>query len=105
MAKHSKKPLSDYDLRFLARTFAAREAAKMTQEQMGMKLGGLPQDTYKQYEVRSPLPHDLVDPFLALTKVSYEYLFTGHADGPAWRERYLHLVEKQSAVKRPKRAA
>lgn len=105
MAKLSKKVLSDYDLRFLARTFAAREAANMTQEQMGAKLGGLPQDTYKQYEIRSTLPHELIDPFLSLTKVSYEYLFTGHVEGPAWRDRYARLVEKQKASKKAKKAA
>lgn len=105
MAASRKKPLSKYDLEFLARTFAAREAVGFTQEQMGARLGGMSQDHYKQYEIRSPLPHHLIHPFLETAKISFEYLFTGRAEGPAWRERYEVLAERQKTKKKLKKAA
>lgn len=105
MATKSKKSLSDYDLGFLARTFAAREALNMTQDEFAEQLGGMSQDTYKQYETRGPLPHHLIDPFLNLTGVSWEYLFTGRGEGPAWRERYKVLVERQKTKKKLKSVA
>jgi hypothetical protein len=105
MAKSSKKSLSKYDLEFLARTWAAREAIGKTQADFANLLGGLSQDHYKQYEVRSPLPHELIASFLELTKVSYDYLFTGRAEGPAWRDRYKVLLERQEKPKRAKKAA
>lgn len=105
MASASKKPLTRYDLEFLARTHAAREAAGLTQEEMALKLGGLSQDRYKQYEIRSPLPHSLIPAFLEAAKVDYEYLFTGRGQGPAAHKRYEILVERQKQKKKLKKAA
>jgi transcriptional regulator with XRE-family HTH domain len=105
MANERKKSLSRYDLEFLARTCAAREAVGMTQAQLGEKLGRLTQDHYKQYEIRTPLPHYLIPAFLEATKVSYDYLFTGRAEGPAWRTRYQELLERRNKKKVAKKAA
>lgn len=105
MASKAKKPLSEYELGFLARTFMARQQTHMTQDEFAGKLGGLSQDTYKQYEVRGPLPHHLIDPFLNLTGVTWEYLFTGRGVGPAWRERYKELLDRQKTKKKLKTAA
>lgn len=105
MAKSSKKPLSDYELGFMARTWAARDAKGWSQKLMGEKLGGLSQDTYKQYETRGMLPRPLVGAFVALTGISFEYLFDGKAEGPAWRERFSELASKQQPVKKARRVA
>ena len=95
MAKNLKKSLSDYDLKFMARTWAARTAKEFSQAHLAEKLGGLAQDHYKQYETRGPLPYHLIEPFLDLTGVTYEYLFTDHGEGPPWRARYQELLQKQ----------
>ena len=76
-AKPPRNPLSDYELAFVARTFAAREAKSLTQDKLAAQLCGVSRGTYKQYETRNPLPHHLSDDFLRETGVSWEYLFTG----------------------------
>lgn len=102
----AKKILSDFECAFLARTYAARKLKYDTQEEMAPALqDGMKQDTYKQYESRGPLPYELVDRFLKLTGVTYEWLFTGRGIGPAWRERYEILLSKQQKPKRPQKAA
>jgi hypothetical protein len=105
MANQRKKPLSKYELGFLARTWAARESKDLSQDKFGEQLGGFSQDHYKQYEIRGMLPHELIPKFLELTGVSYDYLFTGRAAGPAWRERYQVLLERQEKSKKVKKAA
>lgn len=105
MAASGTKLLTRYELEFLARTFAAREATGLTQDKFGEKLGGFSQDHYKQYEIRGPLPHHLIGPFLEITGVSYAYLFTGLAEGPSWRERYQELLAREQKKKKIKRAA
>jgi len=96
----AKKILSDFELRFLARVYAARETVD-TQENFAPRLkSGMRQDGYKQFETRSVLPHELIPQFLELTKVGYEWLFTGKGDGPAWKDRYQVLLERN----RPKKA-
>jgi DNA-binding XRE family transcriptional regulator len=62
---------------FIARTKHARESAGMTQTDMATLLG-IKQGVYKQYEVRSPLPHRFVAAFCIATHVSEHWLFTGH---------------------------
>lgn len=38
---------------------------------------GIDRETYKQYETRTPLPHDMIPPFLELTGHDPWFLFTG----------------------------
>lgn len=100
-----RRPLTDFECRFLARTCAARKLVASQDEFAGSLQDGMKQDHYKQYETRSPLPHALIDRFLKLTGVSYEWLFTGRGAGPAWQERYQELLSKQQKPKKSKKAA
>jgi len=107
-AKRPKKQeslLTKFDLEFMARTYAARTAKDLTQEQAGKELGGFTQDHYKQFEIRGKMPHEMIPKFLQMTGVSYEYLFTGQDRGPAWHERYHQLLRKLEQPQKPKRAA
>lgn len=102
----AKKILSDFECRFLARTYVARKLRYATQEEFAPFLKtGMEQDTYKQYESRSSLPHELVGKFLKLTGVSYEWLFEGKGAGPEWVERYQELLAKQQRLKKVRKAA
>lgn len=67
---------------FTARTKAARKARGFTQEQMADLLG-MPQDRYKQYEGRTPLPHFLISRFCLITGVDVEWMFTGRSAAAA----------------------
>lgn len=74
---------SDFYRAFIGRTKAAREASGYTQQEMGELLDGLPQDHYKQFEGRSPLPHHLIPRFSLLCRVNMLWLLTGKGKGPA----------------------
>jgi len=65
-----------YRRAFLQRTAQARQKAGKTQRDMA-SLMQISQGLYKQYEVRSPLPHHLVRTFCELTGVTLDWLFTG----------------------------
>lgn len=67
---------SGYKSGFIARTQYARERSGLTQEQMAALLG-IKQDVYKQYEVRTPLPHRFVEAFCIATRVTEKWLFSG----------------------------
>lgn len=67
---------SEYNQGFLKRTKTAREGARFTQEEIARILQ-ITQDVYKQYETRSLLPHRLIGPFCAATRVSEAWLITG----------------------------
>jgi hypothetical protein len=102
----AKKVLTDFECRFLARTYAARKLKFDTQDEIAPMLQeGMKQDSYKQYEARNILPMELVDRFVKLTGVNHEWLISGRGPGPAWQERYQKLLEKQKKPKRGKRAA
>lgn len=73
---HADNPASTFNDSFIERTKAAREAAGLTQEGIATILG-IRQDTYKQYETRSPLPHRFVPAFCAATRITEKWLFTG----------------------------
>lgn len=62
---------------FLARTAFAREAAGLSQEEMAKELG-IEQSLYSKYEIRSPLPHDLVLAFCALCDVTPGWMYTAN---------------------------
>jgi transcriptional regulator with XRE-family HTH domain len=69
---------TQFKRQFIARTKLAREGTGKSQAEMAVELGiggKDPQGTYKQYEVRSYLPHHLIPRFCQLTGVSLEYLF------------------------------
>ena len=102
----AKRLLTDFECRFLARTCAARKLAASSQDEFAGSLqDGMKQDHYKQFETRSMLPHHLIDRFLKLTGVGYEWLFTGRGAGPAWQDRYQELLAKQVKPKKVRKAA
>ncbi len=102
----ARRPLTDFECRFLARTCAARRLVAASQDEFAPTLqDGMKQDHYKQYESRSPLPHELIERCLWLTGVSYEWLFSGRGVGPAWQDRYQELLAKQQKAKKPQKAA
>ena len=70
---------------FIARTAAAREAANMTQQEVADALQ-IAQDTYKQYETRSPLPHHLVPAFCAVVGADPGELFGFSSRRPLRRQ-------------------
>lgn len=61
---------------FRARVRALREAKNWTTAEMATALG-IPSERYRKYETRTPLPHDLLEPFALITGVSVEFLVTG----------------------------
>jgi transcriptional regulator with XRE-family HTH domain len=71
-------PPSTFNADFIARTKLARERAGLTQEAIATILR-IKQDTYKQYETRSPLPHRFIPAFCAATHIEERWLFTGRA--------------------------
>jgi hypothetical protein len=89
---------TDYRAAFLSRTKAARVNAGFTQEQIARALD-MPQDKYKTYEVRSLLPHSLIERFCLITRVDPLWLLTGSGQAV---QRKIHSV---STPKRPRRAA
>lgn len=75
-------------LAFIRRVRQAREAAFDTQKPM-LTILGLEQGTYKQYEIRTPLPHRFIPKFCAACRVSIEWLLTGEGQGPAEPIRFV----------------
>lgn len=67
---------SAYKQAFISRVKSAREARGLTQTGIATLLG-IGQDTYKQYEVRSYLPHYLVPKFCLACGVDASWLFNG----------------------------
>jgi hypothetical protein len=100
-----QKLLTDFELQFLARTYVARKQ-KFTQQEMAEELErGMKQDHYKQFEVRNRLPYEYLDRFIKLTGVTYEWLVAGRGPGPAWKDRYQQLLERQKKPKKGRKAA
>ena len=101
-----KKLLSDFELQFLARTYAARKQRFETQQEIAEELErGMKQDHYKQFEVRNRLPYEYLDRFIKVTGVTYEWLVAGRGPGPAWRQRYEQLLERQKKPKKGRKVA
>lgn len=63
---------------FIARTKEARLAVFDAQADIAALLGTV-QSTYKQWETRNPLPHELIPTFCKLCNVSITWLFTGRS--------------------------
>ena len=66
---------SEYQKAFTARTKQAREA-RYTQDALANILG-IFQDTYKQYEKRTLLPHYMISKFCAACGITEKWLLTG----------------------------
>jgi hypothetical protein len=102
----AKKILTDFECRFLARTYAARKLKFETQDDIAPMLeDGMKQDSYKQYETRNVLPVELFDKFVKLTGVTLDWLVAGRGPGPHWQDRYQKLLEKQQKPKKGKKVA
>jgi hypothetical protein len=87
-----------YKTAFMARVTAARKL-RFTQQAMAESLG-MEQDSYKQYETRSLMPHHLIPRFCTICGVSTDWLITGKGAGPAVQPV---LEAKPRAPKRPAR--
>lgn len=72
---------SDEKFAFIARVRAAREGRFKSQKEICIILD-LDQGTYKQYEIRTPLPHRYIPKFVTACGVSYEWLLSGEGAGP-----------------------
>lgn len=69
-------PKTDFKADFCARVKAARIKKGLKQWQIAEILG-MDQGTYKQYEGRSYMPHDLIPTFCLACDIDVSYLFTG----------------------------
>lgn len=65
---------------FLERTRRLRGEKGWTQAQMALALG-IPEERYRKYETRTPLPHDLLERFALITGKSIHYIVTGREQG------------------------
>jgi DNA-binding XRE family transcriptional regulator len=75
------KEASLYKQQFIARVKLARAARGLNQREMAEVLQ-MAQDTYKQYETRTMLPHHLIPRFCTICAIDTNWLFTGHGRGP-----------------------
>lgn len=96
MAEHDEE--SQFKQEFIGRVRAARAALGWKQWQMAEALG-MAQDKYKQYEVRSYLPHHLIGRFCLVTRVDPEWLMTGRGEKPI---QPVKLVDQESPPVRAK---
>jgi hypothetical protein len=75
-----------------------------TQKPMCVILG-LEQGTYKQYEIRTPLPHRYIPKFCAAAGVTMEWLLTGEGKGPVAIPLPSRRTRTAKPVRRASRAA
>jgi transcriptional regulator with XRE-family HTH domain len=71
---------AEFEAMYIARVKALRVAANMTAQQMATALK-IPFERYKKYESRTPLPHELIEQFALITRVSVEFVVTGRRVG------------------------
>jgi hypothetical protein len=67
---------------FIQRTRLAREARFPEGQKPMYKILGIDQGTYKQYEIRTPLPRKYIPLFCHATGVTMEWLLAGEGRGP-----------------------
>jgi transcriptional regulator with XRE-family HTH domain len=67
---------AEFNRAFCGRVRAARKASGMTQADMA-RLLGISRSTYGRYETRTPLAHDLIEEFVAITGIAIKDLFGG----------------------------
>ncbi len=70
-----KQPLSECRKAFIARTKEARVKTGLSGKQMGQALGGMAQDTYKNFETIRELPHEHIAAFCLISGVTADWLF------------------------------
>lgn len=68
----------------LARVQQLRKDRGYTAEQMAIALG-VPPDRYRKYEIRTPLPHYLIERFAIIVNRDVEYILTGKSSRPPKR--------------------
>lgn len=90
---------------FIRRTKQAREAQFDSQGPICVILD-IPQDQYKHYEKRTPLPYRFIKKFCAACKIDVEWLLSGDQSkqGPVERV-YPSLVPKKKRGRKPKQQA
>jgi transcriptional regulator with XRE-family HTH domain len=100
---------AEFEELFVARTKALRVHAGMTAQQMATALG-VPFERYKKYESRTPLPHELIEQFALITRVSVEFVMTGrrvgagpHPDVPGPHMLDEWRASKAEGITAPKR--
>lgn len=89
---------TEYKDAFFERTKKAREDAGFSQPDMA-KILQIKQGQYKQYEVRTLLPHRYIEIFCTATKVSVQWLFTGVEPSPSTSSR--GNKKKSRAARKP----
>ena len=72
---------AEYEEMFIARTKALRALAGMNAKEMATALD-VPYERYKKYESRTPLPHELLERFALIARVTVDFLITGRRVGP-----------------------
>lgn len=88
---------------FLARTAHARETARFSQEEMAEKLG-IAQSLYSKYEIRTPLPHDLMLAFCALCDVTPGWMYTAIVPARVKVKRAPRKKKLAPATRKPRLA-
>lgn len=91
-------------LAFIRRVKNARMARFPTQNPM-LTILGVEQGTYKQYEVRTPLPHRLIPKFCAACGISVDWLLTGEGQGPVQVENLVQKKPRAVVSRKRTRAA
>lgn len=103
-----KPASSDYNAELIARVKSLREGMRMpdgarwTSEQMAKALD-IPADRYRKYELRTPLPHELIERFALIVGVTVEFLVTGNKPASIATARYRKRAADSS--KREERRA
>ncbi len=72
---------ADYREAFCARVKALRQARGFTQAEMAHALG-ITEEAYRKNEKRSPLPHHLIERFVAIVGTDVQFLMTGRRKKP-----------------------
>ncbi len=71
----AETPASQFVRDFMERTKQARLNARLTQKKMGQALGGMAQDTYKNYETKRMLPREYIPTFCLVCGITADWLF------------------------------
>jgi hypothetical protein len=102
MAKDPGKSLYVED--FVARVRWARKARYETQDAIA-KLMNMPQDSYKHFEAKRIMPHELIGRFCMACGVDANWLVTGQGKAPARSQTEVDPPQTRRAPKSKARAA
>lgn len=92
-----------YHKEFIGRVRAARETRYPNQTAIACVLD-IPQGKYKQYEVRSLMPLELIPRFAKACGVTVGWLVDGEGPGPKW-EPYVHKPKKRNKLAKRRKVA